>query len=699
MPTLAENVAQLELDVEIAHNIVHGPASGVGSTVTTEGGTVRTLAKLVADSQVTIDGAAAHHASTANPHAVTKAQVGLGNVDNTSDANKPVSTAQATAIALRVASADLAGSGGASLVGFDGGNIADYVKSKTGRVVDSIASLRALDKTKNTRAFVTGYYAAGDGGGGPVWLDSADTTSADDGVLVFVGSDGGRWKRTWDGVLNLKQAGAKGDNTTDDKLACQAAAAAIRAKGGGTLVIADGTFRVWKTLPTAGEKLFDWSGCRGVTVIYSNAKIVAERPNTATGDTVTAIIHGLENVQRFTVINPSAEQAGSVIPASGGIVQFGVGMAGGANQSSGIKIINARQVGGLGGLIVYPSGAPNDRAHTIEMDGYFEDVYYPQNFQANGDNYRGRVTTRNCGRSYFPYNVSGHDVYVDSNNGKAFDDINIAAYTATTYRNETSGIKVRYRNYGSASLGNAVHFGFIQSDGTSRSATIRDVTVELDMDVGTYPGVYATAKKYTSAGAADSTARGHSFVNVELRGSALGQAASNPMQFFNAENWTGEFVYGLRFRDLQVTSQTAGGQQWVIDGRGIKKDGGGITFENVFTNVPITKSNMPQDVQNIRNVAESGSVFDGGVGSWTRSYLAHGLCLLTYVGGISCANGTTTTLTLPFADKRGANPHVTVTPKGVQCKFTAIALTPQTFSISHDHTAAVTFDVFVLVYI
>jgi hypothetical protein len=44
-----------------------------------------------------------HAANTANPHAVTKAQVGLGNVDNTSDANKPVSTAQAAAIALKQA--------------------------------------------------------------------------------------------------------------------------------------------------------------------------------------------------------------------------------------------------------------------------------------------------------------------------------------------------------------------------------------------------------------------------------------------------------------------------------------------------------------------------------------------------------------------------------------------------------------------
>lgn len=40
-----------------------------------------------------------HIANKSNPHTVTKTQVGLDNVNNTSDADKPVSTAQATAIA------------------------------------------------------------------------------------------------------------------------------------------------------------------------------------------------------------------------------------------------------------------------------------------------------------------------------------------------------------------------------------------------------------------------------------------------------------------------------------------------------------------------------------------------------------------------------------------------------------------------
>lgn len=44
----------------------------------------------------------AHRGLKNNPHTVTKAQVGLGNADNTSDAGKPVSTAQQAALDLKV---------------------------------------------------------------------------------------------------------------------------------------------------------------------------------------------------------------------------------------------------------------------------------------------------------------------------------------------------------------------------------------------------------------------------------------------------------------------------------------------------------------------------------------------------------------------------------------------------------------------
>jgi hypothetical protein len=54
----------------------------------------RAQADTIADAKVD-----SHIGNKSNPHGVTKAQVGLGNVNNTSDADKPVSTAQATAIA------------------------------------------------------------------------------------------------------------------------------------------------------------------------------------------------------------------------------------------------------------------------------------------------------------------------------------------------------------------------------------------------------------------------------------------------------------------------------------------------------------------------------------------------------------------------------------------------------------------------
>ncbi len=48
-----------------------------------------------------VNTATGHIASSSNPHSVTKTQVGLGNVDNTSDANKPISTATQTALNLK----------------------------------------------------------------------------------------------------------------------------------------------------------------------------------------------------------------------------------------------------------------------------------------------------------------------------------------------------------------------------------------------------------------------------------------------------------------------------------------------------------------------------------------------------------------------------------------------------------------------
>jgi hypothetical protein len=68
----------------------------LGDAATKNTGTTAGTVAAGDDSRITAAGT--HAAATDNPHGVTKAQVGLANVDNTSDANKPVSTAQQAAL-------------------------------------------------------------------------------------------------------------------------------------------------------------------------------------------------------------------------------------------------------------------------------------------------------------------------------------------------------------------------------------------------------------------------------------------------------------------------------------------------------------------------------------------------------------------------------------------------------------------------
>lgn len=79
-----------------------------------------------------------HTARTDNPHAVTKAQVGLANVDNTSDANKPVSTAQQTALNLKANIESPTFTGTVTAPTFSGalsGNAATATKWQTARTI------------------------------------------------------------------------------------------------------------------------------------------------------------------------------------------------------------------------------------------------------------------------------------------------------------------------------------------------------------------------------------------------------------------------------------------------------------------------------------------------------------------------------------------------------------------------------------
>ena len=89
-----------------------------------------------------------------NPHEVTKAQVGLGKVDNTSDTEKPVSTAQAAAIAAAVEALD------ATVTSTDGTNVQVKVTETNGKITGVNITTDNTAKSSDLTAEVTRAKAA-----------------------------------------------------------------------------------------------------------------------------------------------------------------------------------------------------------------------------------------------------------------------------------------------------------------------------------------------------------------------------------------------------------------------------------------------------------------------------------------------------------------------------------------------------------
>ena len=78
--------------------VLDGLSTASNAVISASDSVLSAFGKLQAQVSAVLSSLNAHTADTANPHSVTKAQVGLGNAENTSDADKPVSTAQASAI-------------------------------------------------------------------------------------------------------------------------------------------------------------------------------------------------------------------------------------------------------------------------------------------------------------------------------------------------------------------------------------------------------------------------------------------------------------------------------------------------------------------------------------------------------------------------------------------------------------------------
>jgi hypothetical protein len=163
---------------------------------------------------------------------------------------------------------------------------------------ESISALKAWSgPTNKTLAFVRGYYAAGDGGGGIYYYDTSSSATDNGGTIIrpTAAPASGRWLRQFDAnQYSVEVFGAKGDGSTDDSAAIQAALDAI-GSAGGAVTFQGKTYKITTGLSTSTANISlvgkgnvgqDGTLGAGSTIIEVSGAIVGFTFNSAASSTI-----------------------------------------------------------------------------------------------------------------------------------------------------------------------------------------------------------------------------------------------------------------------------------------------------------------------------------------------------------------------------------------------------------------------------
>ncbi|MGY4313720.1 hypothetical protein [Bradyrhizobium sp. JR3.5] len=444
------------------------------------------------------------------------------------------------------------------------------------------------------------------------------------------------------GVLTPEQFGAVGDGVTNDTAAFTALAAAINAAPYGVVVeFGFGkNYRVWTTTPATQSVLMSLSGVNGLKINFNGSQIT----NPINFGTSNIILYWflLLNCQNVEINGPSFDQVNyHTLDSNYGC--HGIYLQ---DYCRGIRINNIVQNGGITGVAVTRSASFNRglRARDIFMSGDFTNVYYPANFQRNGDEVELRYRSRNAGRSYFAYNVRQHEVVLDSQSAGAFDDCLLKVYAdpaESNGENTLSEIDLHYTNLGrqvsNPNTGSLVRLGIDQATTTTAAGFLRNIKLTFDVDTGSFsnPPLVATTKA-TSTGASDTTARGHIISNIELSGYInWGLTTTASLELFTNSgteslgDFSGDTVEMITFRNFSLYGASA---PFNINAACIDR---GLRFENCFITGTMSFGTLPQKLLDasanvsgtVKSFSESGTpgvsgyqayrrLPDGGVEAW-----------------------------------------------------------------------------------
>jgi hypothetical protein len=382
--------------------------------------------------------------------------------------------------------------------------------------------------------------------------------------------------------------------------------------------------RTYATTALGGETLFNFQGARGITVAGNGALISAGNVNSGILD-----VFDLNGAQDIQIHSLRYQQTYTTLDSANGARFFRI-----RESSSRVTIIGCSQVGGYSGITCIGNATTGlGRSDQITaINCRFEGVYYPQSFQASGDQYFARgIKTIRCGRGYFPWNVRQHDVQMFSQPGGPFDDVILAVYAdPSSAYNRLEEIKLVYFSDGRHASGSNQSSGQAiisivanQNTSTSTPAEFNNIDVTACYSAAASPTTerFFQTKKFTHLGAVDTTARSHVFSNIKLGGRVRNWAtATGPacVDFFGTADgyvWTGDFAVNCAIEDFYATgdvSQTAIN----VNYQPFQADTG-ISLRRVFTDMLIGRVNANEQHAFTAEQVVSASIICGGYKSYT----------------------------------------------------------------------------------
>lgn len=234
---------------------------------------------------------------------------------------------------------------------------ADTVANSLNGMVDqdTVATLKAVDVTSiitGTARMLGGYYTIGDGGGGPVYYDSASTSVPNDGTVFKPNAGVGRWLRPATKTMNVRQFGALGNDSHNDTLAIQSAVDAVRLSGNGSVVVPAGVYKISAAINLANAPACEFSFIGE----GQNVSIIKQYTAAANGLVLNFLNVGIDQPYRLQISDVGFQCSGNA--GTGIVISYGVPAAVSTHYASSAVISN---------VSVKSSGSTNSWVNGIDI--------------------------------------------------------------------------------------------------------------------------------------------------------------------------------------------------------------------------------------------------------------------------------------------------------------------------------------------